>query len=74
MANIKITPDAQLATPDAIRIRVGQLEKELQTADREADRTVLQRRIKTLQERLARGGVDRSAVNPNLLKSKNDLR
>ena len=69
---MRITPDSELATPAAVRNRIAQLEKELAAAKHPTDVTVLTRRIKALNDRLAIG-VEKTEINAKLLKSKNDL-
>ena len=73
MAKVKITPDAELASTEAVRIRISQLEKELATTQNPADSKPLSRRIKILQDRLSMGQAGKTAANPRLLISKNDL-
>jgi hypothetical protein len=70
---IKVTPDAQLATLDAIKNRVAQLEKDLAATQDPVSVKMLTGRIKALQARLALGSAEKTAANPNLLKSKNDM-
>jgi hypothetical protein len=70
---IKVTPDAQLATVDAIRNRLTQLEKDLAATQDPISVKMLSGRIKALQARLSLGSVDKTVANPNLLKSKNDM-
>lgn len=70
---MRITPDAELATPEAVKTRIGQLERDLGSATSPTDKVVLSRRIKALKDRLSIG-VDKTATNSALLKSKNDLR
>lgn len=69
---MRITPDSELATPTAVQTRIVQLEKELASATHPTDIHVLNRRIKTLKERLSIG-VEKTSANASLLKSKNDM-
>jgi hypothetical protein len=71
---MRITPDAELATPEAVKTRIAQLERDLGSATGPSDKVVLSRRIKALKDRLSIGGVEKTATNAALLKSKNDLR
>ena len=73
MAKVRITPDTQLATPEAIRIRIAQLESEQKTTQNSTDLTQLERRIKALQERMVAGSDLNIPRNASLLKSKRDL-
>ncbi len=69
---MRITPDAELATPEAVKTRIAQLERDLGSATHPTDKVVLSRRIKALKERL-NIGVDKTTTNSSLLKSKNDM-
>ena len=69
---IRITPDSELATAAAVQTRITQLEKELAAATHPTDVHVLNRRIKALKDRLAIG-VEKTAANAALLKSKSDM-
>ncbi len=73
MAKTRITPDVELATVEALQVRIRQLEGELKGASAESDLKTLTRRIKALQDRLALGSVDKTAAKASLLKSKSDL-
>lgn len=69
---MRVTPDAELATPEAVKMRIATLEKDLGSATSPTDKVVLSRRIKALKERL-HIGVDKTTTNAALLKSKNDM-
>jgi len=69
---MRITPDSELATKEAIKTRIEQLERELQKTQHPSDLMILNRRIKNLNDRLAIG-VEKTAINAALLKSKNDM-
>jgi hypothetical protein len=73
MAKVKLTPDAQLATPEAIQIRIGQLEKELTTTTHPTDVRQINGRIKALKARLEIGPEKTGGAKSGLLVSKNDL-
>lgn len=73
MSKVRITPDAQLATPEAIRIRITQLEAELKTTQNPTDITQVSRRMKALQDRLTAGTDLNIPRNVSLLKSKSDM-
>jgi predicted nucleic acid-binding Zn-ribbon protein len=72
MAKIKVTPDAALATVEAVKIRLEQLRKEIEGTHDSNEIAHLNRRIKALKDRLAVGEKPRP-VDPKLLLSKNDL-
>lgn len=78
---IKITPDANLATPDAVRFRIGQIRERLK--DCPPDAKGLLKRVAALQARLpaekpAAGAIAtaaplKPAVPAYLLASKSDV-
>lgn len=73
MAKMKITPDAQLATTEAVQTRVDQLKKELEKTKNPSDVKQLNGRIRALQTRLGIGPAQKTVSNAALLISKNDL-
>ena len=73
MSKMKITPDVELATKEAIQIRIAYLQKELSSAHNPVDTKVLMRRVKALQDRLGIGPVENTASKASLLLSKKDL-
>ena len=73
MAKTRMTPDAALATDEAIRTRIAQLEAQLKTETNPADIRQTNGRIRGLQSRLTVGPAEKTAANPNLLISKSDL-
>jgi len=72
MAKIKVTPDAALATVEAVKIRLEQLRKEIESTRDSNEIAHLNRRIKALKDRLS-GGEKAQPADPKLLLSKNDL-
>jgi hypothetical protein len=70
---IKITPDAQLATVEAIKNRITQLEKDRAATRDAVSVKMLSGRIRALQARLSLGSAEKTSANPALLKSKNDM-
>ncbi|HYG77401.1 MAG TPA: hypothetical protein VEK08_20510 [Planctomycetota bacterium] len=73
MAKVKVTPDAQLITAEAIKIRIEQLEKELATTTHPTDVRQLNGRIRALKTRLEIGPEKTGGANSGLLASKSDL-
>jgi hypothetical protein len=69
---MKITPDASLATEQAVQVRIFQLEEEVKKSTNPDEAAHLNRRIKNLRQRLS-VGVEKTISNAALLKSKNDL-
>ena len=69
---MRVTPDAELATPEAVKMRIAMLEKDLGSATGPSDKVVLSRRIKALKDRL-NIGVEKTKTDASLLKSKNDM-
>jgi len=69
---MKITPDASLATEEAVKLRISQLEEEVKKSTDQNEAAHLNRRIKNLRQRLS-VGVEKTIGNAALLKSKNDL-
>lgn len=70
---IRMTPDAALATDDAIRTRIATLEAQLKTETNPTDIRQTSARIRALTARLSVGPAEKTAANPNLLISKSDL-
>ena len=74
MATMRITPDASLATKEAVQLRIEKLEKELKATINSTEIKQLSGRIRALKARLnGPAHAQNSAANPNLLISKNDL-
>jgi hypothetical protein len=73
MAKTRMTPDAALATDDAIRTRIAMLEAQLKTETNPTDIRQTNGRIRGLKSRLSVGPAEKTASNPNLLISKSDL-
>lgn len=73
MAKMKITPDSQLATKEAVQTRIDQLKSELVRTTNPSDVKQLNGRIRALQTRLGIGPIEKTVTNPALLISKNDL-
>jgi len=73
MAKVKMTPDAQLATPEAIQIRIFQLETELKTTTHPTDVRQINGRVRSLKARLDVGIEKTGGAKSSLLISKNDL-
>jgi hypothetical protein len=69
---MKITPDASLATEEAVKLRIVQLEDEAKKSTNPDEAAHLNRRIKNLRQRLS-VGVEKTISKAALLKSKNDL-
>ncbi len=73
MAKTRMTPDAALATDEAIRTRIAALEAQVRIETNPTDVRQTQARIRALRSRLAIGPAEKTAANPNLLISKSDL-
>ena len=70
---LRVTPDAQLVTVEAIKNRIAQIEEKLKLAQNPVDVRQLNGRIRNLHARLAVGSPERTAADPSLLLSKKDL-
>ena len=70
---IRMTPDSQLVTVEAIKSRIALLEEELKKTENATDIRQINGRIRALQGRLTVGSPDKTAAKPNLLISKKDL-
>ncbi|HYF49750.1 MAG TPA: hypothetical protein VEJ63_10115 [Planctomycetota bacterium] len=71
--NLRPTPDASLATPEAIQFRIQQIEAALAKTTDAVDTRRLNARIAALKARLSAGAEKTAVSNPALLKSKKDL-
>jgi len=70
---LRITPDSELVTIEAIKNRIAQLEEKLKGTQDPVDLRQINGRLRSLQTRLDVGSPDKTAANQRLLLSKKDL-